>query len=88
MQQTNYIKTTEIESLKQRVKSLYEQGKPINVNVKKTRTKGEKHDVVIAGVYQKFFTVKNEAMNLFFSIQYVDVLTGGVVIGETSQPEN
>lgn len=88
MQQTNYIKTEEIEEVKNRVKSLYEQGKPINVNIKRTRTKGESHEVIIAGVYQKFFTVKNEAMNLFFSIQYVDALTGSLVISETSQQEN
>lgn len=82
MQQTNFIRITKIEELKKYIKALYEQGKSINVNVKKTRTKGENHDVVIEGIYPKFFTVKNTKMNLAFTIQYIDIITGNIAISE------
>ena len=76
MQQTNFIRITKIEELKKYIKALYEQGKSINVDVKKTRKKGENHDVIIEGIYPKFFTVKNTKMNLAFTIQYIDIITG------------
>ncbi|MBQ8428484.1 MAG: hypothetical protein IJX30_00075 [Clostridia bacterium] len=79
---TNFIRITKIEELKKYIKALYEQGKSINVNVKKTRTKGENHDVVIEGIYPKFFTVKNTKMNLAFTIQYIDIITGNIAISE------
>ncbi len=82
MQQTNFIRITKIEELKKYIKALYEQGKSINVNVKKTRTKGENHDVIIEGIYPKFFTVKNTKMNLAFTIQYIDIITGNIAINE------
>lgn len=87
MQKTNFIKITDIEELKKYVSSLYKQGKTINVTVKKTRTKGENHDVIIAGIYPKFFTVKNAQMNLNFTIQYVDIITENIIITEISQKE-
>lgn len=87
MQQTNFIQTTKIEELKKYIKTLYEQGKSINVTVKKTRTKGENHDVIIEGIYAKFFTVKNTKMNLAFTIQYIDVITGNITINLLTQKE-
>lgn len=87
MQQTNFIRITKIEELKKYIKALYEQGKSINVNVKKTRTKGENHDVIIEGIYPKFFTVKNTKMNLAFTIQYIDIITGNIAISEIEQKE-
>lgn len=82
MQQTNYIKTSTIADLKKKIAAMYERKQPITVYVKKTRSKGEEHDVTIEGIYAKFFTVKNEEMRLSFTIQYVDVITGDVTIRE------
>ena len=87
MQQTNFIRITKIEELKKYINTLYAQGKAINVNVKKTRTKGENHDVILEGIYPKFFTVKNEKMKLSFTIQYIDIITGNITITEIEQKE-
>lgn len=87
MQQTNFIRITKIEELKKYIKTLYAQGKSININIKKTRTKNENHEVIIEGIYPKFFTVKNSKMNLAFTIQYVDVITGNITINEIEQKE-
>ena len=88
MQQKNFIRITKIEELKKYIKTLYEKGKAINVSVKKTRTKAETHEVVIDGVYPKFFTVKNTKMNLVFSIQYIDIITQNTLIEETGEKES
>lgn len=85
MQQTNYIRMKTIDELKKYVETLYASKKEITVYVKKTRSKGESHTVIIEGIYAKFFTVRNVQMRLSFTIQYVDVITGNVTISEIAQ---
>lgn len=87
MQQTNYIKHSTIDQLKDYIKRLYDNQIAINVVVKKTRTKGENHNVTIKGVYPRFFTVRNSKLNVNFTIQYIDIITGVVTINEIEQKE-
>ena len=82
MQQTNYIKHSTIDQLKDYIKRLYDNQIAINVVVKKIRTKGENHNVTIKGVYSKFFTVHNSKLNVNFTIQYIDIITGVITINE------
>lgn len=82
MQQTNYIKSSSIEELKKQVQELYDSQETVNVLLKKSRNKGENHDVVIDGVYKNFFTVKSNALHINFTIQYVDVIMGNIVINK------
>lgn len=88
MQKTNFIKITKIEELKKYVTTLCERQTPVRVTVKKTRSKIETHEVVVEGVYPKFFTVKNTKMRLSFTVQYVDVITGNVSIEALETEEN
>ena len=87
MQQTNYIKHSTIDQLKDYIKRLYDNQIAINVVMKKTRTKGENHNATIKGVYPKFFTVRNSKLNVNFTIQYIDIITGVVTINEIEQKE-
>lgn len=87
MQQTKFIKHTAIDELKKEVVRLYESGAPVRVHVKKSRTKHEEHDVTIAGVYGKFFTVKNAQTGLSFTVQFVDMATGYVELEEKKEGE-
>ena len=85
MQRTNFIKMTKVNEVKAYAEKLQERQTPILVTVRKTRTKGETHEVTIEGAYGKFCTVKNQKTGLSFTIQYIDVLTGGVEIAETDR---
>lgn len=82
MQQNDFIKRSTLEEVKNHVQKLYETKREITVNVKKTRSKTETYHVSIEGVYQTFFTVKNDALNANFTIQYIDILTGSVTVSE------
>lgn len=82
MQQTNYIKHSTIDQLKDYIKKLYDNQVAINIVLKKTRTKVENHNVTIKGVYSNFFTVHNSKLNLNFTIRYIDIITGVITINE------
>ena len=82
---SKFIHTSTIEEMKSSVKALYEQGKTVTVGIKKTRAKGENYDVLIEGVYSKFFTVREKKKNLRFTVQYVDVVTGEVTVKEAEE---
>ncbi|MBQ7912220.1 MAG: hypothetical protein IJ308_00535 [Clostridia bacterium] len=85
MQQTNYIKYANIEELKKQVKTFYEKGKNLIVHTRKTRKTDVEYSVSIEGIYPKFFTVKSHSLNVMFTIQYVDVLTGNISIEEEKE---
>ena len=85
MQQINCIKSATLSSVKAQVTSFYEAGKEISVTVKKTRTKGEKYNVTITGVYAKFFTVEDPKFYIKFTVQYVDVIRGNISIEEKEE---
>ena len=88
MKQFNFIKTAEIGEIKKQVETLYSLQKPIEIVIKKTRTKMEEHLVSIAGVYAKFFTVKDDKLNLSFTVQYVDVAMGNVCLLQAEEKED
>lgn len=87
MQQTNFIKMSKIEEVKRYMQSFCESKRTVWVEIRKTRTKGELYEVIVEGVYHKFCTVKDEKMKLSFTIQYVDIITGGVIIHTEKQED-
>ena len=87
MHQINYIKHSNIDQIKEYIKRLFDNQIAINVVVKKTRTKSENYNVTIKGVYPKFFTVYNSKLNINFTIEYIDLITGNISINEIDQKE-
>ncbi len=82
MKQNGFIEPKKAEETKKRIEEIKARGEAVTVTVRKSRTKSEKHDVVIDGIYQKFFTVKNVETGLAFTVQFVDMLTGNVTVTE------
>ena len=74
--------------IKKQVETLYSLKKPVKVVIKRTRTKLEEYFVSIAGVYAKFFTVKDDKLNLSFTVQYVDVAMGNICIFQVEEKED
>lgn len=82
MKQNGFIEPKKAEEAKKRIEEIKSRGEAVTVTVRKSRTKSEKHEVIIDGIYQKFFTVKNTETGLAFTVQFVDMLTGNITITE------
>lgn len=80
MRQNNSIKLSSLDRLKNNVQTAYERRLPVRVCIKTPRSKAANYDVIVVGVYPKFFTVKNEKLNISFTVAFVDVATGNVGI--------
>lgn len=80
MRQNNSIKLSSLDDLKRNVQIACERRLPVRVCIKTPRSKAANYDVIVVGVYPKFFTVKNETLNVSFTVAFVDVATGNVGI--------
>lgn len=80
MQQKNYIKTSTLDEVKKQIEKLKEKGEPIVVCVKKTRSKIENYSVTVEATYAKIFTVRNTNNRLYFTVQYIDIVTGTTTV--------
>lgn len=74
------INARTIEGVKKEITALFDKQADIKILVKKSKVRQEEYAAKIIGVYPSFFTVEDEKLNIAFSIQYIDILTGAIKI--------
>lgn len=76
------INAKTIEGVKHEISTLFQEKTNIKILVKKSKARQEEYTAKIVGVYPSFFTVEDDKLNLAFSIQYIDLLTGTIKISK------
>lgn len=76
------INAKTIEGVKQEITTLFNDKKDVKILVKKSKVKQEEYSAKIIGIYPSFFTVEDDKLNIAFSIQYIDLLTGSIKISK------
>lgn len=74
------ISAKTIEGVKKEITALFDKQANIKILVKKSKVRQEEYTSKIVGVYPSFFTVEDAKLNIAFSIQYIDLLTGAIKI--------
>jgi len=87
MKYLSCITNSELDIIKQKIENLYNKKQPIVVTFKKSKTNIHSYRVTIEGVFQKFFTVKDDKLKANFTIQFFDIIAGTVTISKIDEKE-
>lgn len=78
--ESKLINSKTIDGVRVAIENLHTQNCEVKILVKKSKARQEEYLAKIVGVYPSFFTVEDSKLNIAFSLQYIDILTGSIKI--------